>query len=134
MRLNQVTLPARDLAASIAFYETLGFVLIVQNDHYARFENPHDNSTLSLELRQDANLVAPARAYAPGDGAHVYWECDDLDARVTALKQKGIGFDSGPEEKSWLWREAWLTDPGGNRLCFYFAGDNRRFPPWRIKL
>src|ERR1700749_15960 len=121
MRLNQVTLPAKDLVASIAFYRALGLVLIVENDHYARFENPSDNSTLSLELRQDI-----------GDGAHVYFECDDLDARVSALKARGIPFDSGPEDKSWRWREAWLRDPAGNKLCFYFAGENRRFPPWRI--
>ncbi|HXS06914.1 MAG TPA: VOC family protein [Rhizomicrobium sp.] len=121
MRLNQVTLPAKDLAQSIAFYQTLGLVLIVRNDHYARFENPSDNSTLSLELRQDA-----------GDGVHIYFECDDLDAQVADLKGKGIAFDSGPEDKSWRWREAWVCDPAGNRLCFYFAGENRRFPPWRI--
>ena len=121
MRLNQVTLPAKDLAASIAFYETLGFHLIVKDDHYARLENPFDQSTLSLELRNTG-----------GDGAHVYFECDDLDARVMALKAKAIRFDSGPEDKSWLWREAWLSDPAGNRLCLYFAGDNRRFPPWRL--
>jgi catechol 2,3-dioxygenase-like lactoylglutathione lyase family enzyme len=121
MRLNQVTLPARDLARSIAFYRTLGLVLIVQNDHYARFENLSDNSTLSLELRQGS-----------GDGAHVYFECDDLDARVADLKAKSIRFDDDPEDKSWRWREAWARDPAGNRLCFYFAGENRRFPPWRI--
>jgi len=40
MRLNQVTVAARDLAASIAFYHTLGLKLIVRNDHYARFECP----------------------------------------------------------------------------------------------
>jgi catechol 2,3-dioxygenase-like lactoylglutathione lyase family enzyme len=114
-------LPAKDLAQSIAFYRALGLVLIVQNDHYARFENPSDNSTLSLELRPDG-----------GDGAHVYFECDDLDARVAGLKANGIAFASGPEDKSWRWREAWLRDPAGNRLCFYFAGENRRFPPWRI--
>ena len=121
MRLNQVTLPAKDLARTIAFYEALGFLLIVQNNHYARFENPFDRSTLSLELRGDG-----------GDGAHVYFECEDLDARVAALKAKGIAFDSGPEDKSWLWREAWLRDPAGNRLCLYWAGENRLFPPWRI--
>ncbi len=121
MKLNQVTLPASDLARSIGFYETLGMILIVRNDHYARFENPSDNSTLSLELRSDG-----------GDGAHIYFECNDLDARIAALKEKGVAFDSGPEDKSWLWREAWFRDPAGNRLCLYFAGDNRRFPPWRI--
>jgi catechol 2,3-dioxygenase-like lactoylglutathione lyase family enzyme len=121
MRLNQITLPAKDLDVSVAFYETLGFRLIVKNDHYARLENPSDHSTLSLELREDG-----------GDGAHVYFECDDLDARVAALKGKSVHFDSGPEDKSWLWREAWLRDPAGKRFCFYFAGGNRRFPPWRI--
>ena len=121
MRLNQVTLPARNLQASIDFYAVLGFVLIVHDDHYARLENPADLSTLSLELRQDG-----------GDGAHVYFECEDLDSWITTLKAKGVGFESGPEDKSWLWREAWLRDPSGNRLCLYFAGDNRRFPPWRL--
>ncbi|HKD48314.1 MAG TPA: VOC family protein [Rhizomicrobium sp.] len=121
MRLNQVTLPAGDLAASIAFYQSLGFRLIVRNDHYARLENPSDCSTLSLELRDHT-----------GDGAHVYFECDDLDAKVAGLKAKAVRFDSGPENKSWLWREAWLRDPAGNKLCLYLAGDNRRFPPWRL--
>ncbi len=121
MKLNQVTLPAVDLPRSIAFYEKLGFVLIVRDDHYARLENPSDLSTLSLEQRVDG-----------GDGAHVYFECDDLDARVAALKEKSVAFDSGPEDQSWLWREAWLRDPAGNRLCLYHAGENRRFPPWRL--
>ena len=122
MKLNQVTLPAVDLPRSIAFYEQLGFRLIVLDDHYARLENPEDLSTLSLEHRADL-----------GDGAHIYFECDDLDVRVAALKAKGIAFDSGPEDQSWLWREAWLRDPAGNRLCLYFAGETRRFPPWRIE-
>jgi catechol 2,3-dioxygenase-like lactoylglutathione lyase family enzyme len=122
MKLNQVTLPAADLLRSIAFYETLGFVLIVKDDHYARLENPDDLSTLSLEQRIDG-----------GDGAHVYFECDDIDARVAALKENGVAFDSGPEDQSWLWREAWLRDPAGNRLCLFFAGKNRRFPPWRVE-
>ena len=37
-----------------------------------------------------------------------------------------------PVEQPWLWREARLTDPAGNRLCLYQADENRRFPPWRI--
>ena len=122
MKLNQVTLPAQDMARSIAFYQTLGFVLIVQDDHYARFELPPDHTTLSLKLSD-----RPA-----GLGPHIYLECEDLDARVAALKAKGIVFDGDPEDKSWLWREAWLSDPAGNRLCLYFAGGIRRFPPWRI--
>ena len=51
MNLNQVTAPALDMAASIAFYETLGLTLIVRTDHYARFECPDGDATFSLALR-----------------------------------------------------------------------------------
>ncbi len=125
MRLNQVTVPARDLEKSIAFYLTLGLKLIVKSEQYARFEVGDGTDTLSLHLAGD---VAGAE-----NGARVYFECDDLDARVAALKAKGIQFDSGPEDKRWLWREVWLTDPAGVKLCLYHAGENRRFPPWRLK-
>jgi len=104
MRLNQVTLPSKDLGRSISFYESLGFLLIVKNDHYARLENPEDKSTLSLELRQDG-----------GDGAHLYFECDDLDALVAELNRKGLSFETAPQDQPWKWREAWLRDPTGNR-------------------
>ena len=40
MRMNQVTVPATNIAASIAFYQALGLRLIVRSDHYARFECP----------------------------------------------------------------------------------------------
>jgi hydroxymethylpyrimidine/phosphomethylpyrimidine kinase len=72
------------------------------------------------------------RSYRFALASQVYFGCDDLDARVAALKEKGVAFDSGPEDQSWLWREAWLRDPAGNRLCLFFAGENRRFPPWRV--
>ena len=37
-----------------------------------------------------------------------------------------------PVDQDWLWREARLADPSGNIICIYHAGENRRFPPWRI--
>jgi catechol 2,3-dioxygenase-like lactoylglutathione lyase family enzyme len=125
MNLNQVTAPAHDLAASIAFYESLGLKLIVRADHYARFECPDGDATFSLSLRETP--VPPDR-----EGVHVYFECDDLDARVAALKGRGLRFESGPSDRPWLWREAWLTDPAGNLICLYWAGKNRKQPPWRI--
>ncbi|HUO88145.1 MAG TPA: VOC family protein [Rhizomicrobium sp.] len=125
MRLNQVTVPALDVERSIAFYKTLGLRLIVQSPDYARFELPDGESTFSIHRAAD-----PGRA---AEGSGIYFECDDLDARVAALKAKGIRFDAGPADQSWLWREAWLTDPAGVRLCLYKAGENRRYPPWRLK-
>ena len=80
MRLNQVTVPARDIARSIAFYQTLGFRLIVKDAHYARFELPDGEATFSLHLAADTEGAA--------NGASIYFECDDLDERVAELKKK----------------------------------------------
>ena len=124
MRLNQVTVPALDLERSIAFYQTLGLRLIVKNDHYARFELPGGEATFSLHVTDDASGAA--------GGPQVYFECENLDERVAALKAKGIVFDLDPADRPWLWREAWLSDPAGVNLCLYYAGKNRLNPPWRI--
>jgi len=125
MKLNQVTVPALDLDRSIAFYQTLGLKLIVKSAKYARFEVGDGTDTFSLHLTGDATGAA--------NGAAIYFECDDLDARIAALEAKGLVFQSGPTDQSWLWREAWLTDPAGVKLCLYHAGEMRRFPPWRLK-
>ena len=124
MKLNQVTVTAVDLDTSIAFYRTLGFHLIVKADHYARFEIGDGQATFSLHL---------GNAEGAANGPALYFECIDLDARVAGLKAKGIVFDRDPVDQSWLWREAWFRDPAGNRLCLYWAGENRLFPPWRLK-
>jgi predicted enzyme related to lactoylglutathione lyase len=70
---------------------------------------------------------------APGAGPLVYFECDDLDARVRELAARGIRIDAQPQDQPWLWREAYLRDPAGNRICLYHAGKNRKNPPWRIE-
>jgi catechol 2,3-dioxygenase-like lactoylglutathione lyase family enzyme len=124
MRLNQVTVAARDLAASIAFYRTLGLKLIVRSDHYARFECPDGGSTFSLHLDPAARGVSETV---------VYFENDDLDEAVGRLKARGLTFDSDPVDQTWRWREAYLSDPAGNKICLYKAGEIRRFPPWRLK-
>ncbi|MFM9942638.1 MAG: VOC family protein [Hyphomicrobiaceae bacterium] len=124
MDLNQVSVPTHDLEASIAFYRLLGLRLIVRNDHYARFELPKGDATLSI-VKIDGPMGA-------GAGIHLSFECNDVDGEVARLKSAGVVFDSGPVDQTWLWREAWLKDPAGNSLCLYHAGRNRKHPPWRI--
>jgi hypothetical protein len=34
---------------------------------------------------------------------------------------------------SYLWREAVLHDPSGNKIKLYWAGENRLNPPWRVE-
>lgn len=123
MRLNQVTVPALDLPASIAFYQRLGLRLIVCSAHYARLECPDGGSTFSLHR---------ADRVTPDAGTVVYFECDDLDSQVDRLVAAGCVFEQGPTEQPWRWREARLRDPSGHAVCLYSAGDDRRFPPWRL--
>lgn len=124
MRLNQVTVPSLDLRLSVQFYERLGLKLIVDAlPRYARLECPDGGSTFSI------HAVA---SLPQGDGVVVYFECEDLDLRVERLIAAGIVFETMPQDQSWLWREARLRDPDGNALILYWAGDARRFPPWRI--
>jgi catechol 2,3-dioxygenase-like lactoylglutathione lyase family enzyme len=124
MNLNQVTVPARDVAAAAEFYRRLGLRLIVDAlPRYVRFECPDGGSTLSVE-RVERHGAEP--------GPVVYFECDDLDATAARLAAAGVAFDTEPADQPWLWREARLRDPAGNAVVLYHAGTNRRFPPWRV--
>ena len=123
MDLNQITISCIDYDASIAFYKTLGLRQIVDSPpRYARFES---SSGTTLSIDESASAVSAATT--------IYFEVDDVDAEVARLQAAGITFDSGPTDQSWLWGEACLKDPAGNRICIYHAGENRRFPPWRIR-
>ena len=120
--LNQITLPAKDYEASVAFYKQMGLTQIVHSptNGYARFEAAN-GATLSIHKGADAC-----------DRVTVYLESGALDAWVAYLARRGVRFDRMPKDESWGWREARLTDPTGNQICLYQAGEYRRYPPWRI--
>ncbi len=123
MRLNHVTVTLPDLDAGWQFYTTLGLVPLVDSrPRYVRFLVPEDGTTLSLH-----------HGSTGGGGTTIYFECDDLDARTRELERRGLTFSQQPADKPWLWREAELFAPGGNRILLFFAGENRIDPPWRIK-
>ena len=123
MNLNQVTLPVNDMAAAVEFYLTLGFTQIVDTPHYARFECPEGEATFSLSLESGEYR----------NGAVIYFEHEELDEWVLQLKSKGISFENDPTDESYLWREAVLKDPSGNKIKLYWAGENRLNPPWRVE-
>ena len=123
MDLNQVTLPCVDYEQSVAFYRRLGLRQIVDSPpRYARFECP-SGATFSLHAvtgdRVDSGVV-------------VYFEVEDLDRVHADLAAAGVVFSSPPTRQPWLWYEARLRDPAGNEICLYHAGENRRYPPWRM--
>lgn len=131
MTLNQITIPCIDYAESVAFYRALGLVQIVDAPpRYARFEGENgEGATLSL------HAVDAATASAAAAGTVIYFDhesAEALDGHVRELEERGVSFDTAPTDQRWGWREARLTDPAGNVVCLMFAGENRRFPPWRI--
>jgi catechol 2,3-dioxygenase-like lactoylglutathione lyase family enzyme len=125
MNLNQVTIYSEKPIETVEFYKKLGLRLIVDSlPRYARLECPDGESTLSVHLADDIK---------PNQSVVLYFECEDLDASVAGLKKLGFVFGEDPTDRDWLWREAFLKDPNDNKICLFYAGENRRNPPWRIR-
>ena len=125
MNLDQVTIYTHKPLETVEFYQKLGLELIVDSrPRYARLICPDGDSTLSVsnaeENQTNSNIV-------------LYFECEDLDAKVNELKNLGLQFTEEPTDKDWLWRESYLNDPSGNKICLFHAGENRQNPPWRVK-
>jgi catechol 2,3-dioxygenase-like lactoylglutathione lyase family enzyme len=123
MDLNQVTLPTNDMEKSSEFYRRMGFLQIVDTPHYARFECTEGSSTFSLSLSERAME----------NSSVIYFEHECLDELVATLKARGLEFDQEPTDMGYLWREAVLHDPSGNKIKLYWAGENRLNPPWRVE-
>jgi catechol 2,3-dioxygenase-like lactoylglutathione lyase family enzyme len=123
MDLNQITLDVSNVERSARFYETLGLRRIVWSPpRYARFECQSGSTTLSLHLA-DPPIAS---------GAALYFETEDVAAKLADLQQAGVMFDGPPVLQAWRWLEVWTSDPDGRRICLYHAGPDRRFPPWRV--
>ena len=98
------------MAASVVFYQNLGLKLIVDSvPRYCRFEFPQfdegEPATLSLhEVDEDWQ--------APSDWPLIYFEVDDVDAFI---KDKNLTPLTPAKSQSYLWREADILDPTGNK-------------------
>lgn len=124
MNLNQVTIYSNKPTESLEFYKKLGLRLIVDSaPRYVRFECPDGDSTLSIHETNESS-----------DVSHIvlYFECENLDEEVKRLKELGLTFEQEPIDQTWLWREAYLFDPSGNKIILFYAGKNRKNPPWRV--
>ncbi len=125
MNFNQATIYSNKPLETVEFYRKLGLRLIVDSlPRYARLEFPDGNATLSVHISGEV---------LPGSNIVLYFECEDLDAKVAELKSNGIEFESEPIDQTWLWRESYLKDPNENKICLFYAGENRQNPPWRVK-
>lgn len=125
MNLNQVTIYSDKPLETVEFYQKLGLKIIVDSlPRYARLLCPDGDATLSVHIAENVS---------PQSNIVLYFECDDLDTKVAELKNLGLKFESEPQDQTWLWRETYLTDPNSNKICLFYAGENRQNPPWRVK-
>ncbi|MEO7673356.1 MAG: VOC family protein [Pyrinomonadaceae bacterium] len=125
MNLNQVTIYSEKPVDTVEFFQKLGLKIIVDSlPRYARLECPDGESTLSVHVADDVVVT---------NNIVLYFDCENLDGTVEDLKSKGLVFDEDPTDREWLWRQAYLKDPNGNKICLFYAADNRKNPPWRVK-
>jgi len=123
VNLNQITLFSTRPVETVAFFELLGLNRIVDSlPRYARLECPDGEATLSVNTTGEDSPNTTI----------IYFECEHLDDEVARLKSLGLEFEQEPTDTPWLWRQAYLRDPNGNKICLFHAGDNRKNPPWRI--
>jgi catechol 2,3-dioxygenase-like lactoylglutathione lyase family enzyme len=125
MRLNHVTVVVSDFERAKGFYQTLGLVQIVDSPpRYARFRCPDGDTTVSVEVTGEL----PAQP-----GVEMFFQVDDVDATVTALKEQGLTFYQEPTDMFYQWREARVRDPDGHDVRLYSeAADYRLNPPWKM--
>lgn len=117
-RINFITLGVRDIAASRAFYERLGFAAHrTSNEHVTFFDV--NGTVLALfghdELAHDACLASgPAPAYR---GVSLAWngrneaDVDDIMAHALAC---GATLAKKPEKVFWGGYSGYFTDPDGH--------------------
>ena len=127
MDLNQLTLPSKDVAKSVAFYKKLGLNLIV--DFYS--ETMPGPNVRMVNRRFHYTTVLSS---APIVGFGFIFELNKLDSTVNSLIEQGVVFDELPNDKEWGWRESRLKDPDGHQLILYHAGEYRKNPPWRVEM
>ena len=127
MNLNQVTIYSEKTVETVEFFEKLGLTRIVDSlPRYARLECPEGEATLSV---CEFGELTPFEA---SNNVVLYFDCADLDAEHERLTALGLKFTEPPTTRPWLWRQAYLKDPNGNKICLFNAGDNRKNPPWRL--
>jgi catechol 2,3-dioxygenase-like lactoylglutathione lyase family enzyme len=123
VNLNQITIFSTRTVETVEFFEKLGLKRIVDSlPRYARLECPDGDATLSVNTTDEDTPSSTV----------LYFECEKLDDEVARLKSLGLEFEEDPADRAWLWRQAYLRDPNGNRICLFYAGENRKNPPWRI--
>jgi catechol 2,3-dioxygenase-like lactoylglutathione lyase family enzyme len=108
--LNAVTLATADMAASVAFYETLGMTLAFGGAD-APFSTLRVGATDFVNLQLDPTWSPPTRVW----GRFIVW-VDDVDAVHGRLLEHGVEPEFAPSDAPWGERYFHVLDPAGHEV------------------
>lgn len=92
MNFNQATIYSDKPLETVEFYQKLGLRLIVDSlPRYARLEFPDGDATLSVHTGDENS--SPSNTV-------LYFECENLDAKVADLKNLGLQFESDSTDQT----------------------------------
>ena len=107
--LSAVTLVTADMAASVAFYEALGFGRL--------YGGPGDGFTSFRAGTSYLNLQSRVGVPAAGWGRAIFW-VDDVDAMHRRATAAGYEPSTEPADAPWGERYFHIVDPSGHELSF----------------
>jgi catechol 2,3-dioxygenase-like lactoylglutathione lyase family enzyme len=109
--INAVTLVTADMARSFAFYDALGFEVVVggPDDPFTTYRA--GESFLNLQLD-------PAHAPVPAIWGRVIFWVADVDAMHTRACEGGYEPETAPTDAPWGERYFHVRDPDGHELSF----------------
>jgi catechol 2,3-dioxygenase-like lactoylglutathione lyase family enzyme len=108
--ISAVTLVVVDMAASMAFYQALGFHLLYGGPDASFTSFRVGTGYLNLEL-------GPAGSPRTSWGRVIYW-VDDVDAMHRRALEAGFHPDASPVDAAWGERYFHIHDPDGHELSF----------------
>lgn len=108
--ISAVALSTQDMKASVAFYRTLGFVLVFGGD-----EAPFSTLKCGISF---LNLVSRPNQTAQEWWGRVIFHVSDVDAIYEIAANNGFAVEAPPRDAEWGERYFHVTDPAGHELSF----------------
>lgn len=117
---EHITVPSRDLEASISFYSSLGMKLIEHEPlHHAHFENTEHGVIFTSYYNEQP----------PSCQVNVYLEVHDLKLYEIRFREQIL---SREHHTSWNGSTLRLSDPDGNFVTLYKLLSQDARPPWNM--
>lgn len=114
--ISAVTLLTADMAASVAFYDALGFRVVVGGSD-AEFTTLRAGGSRAVPNFVNLQLDPTHDATGPIWGRVIFW-VDDVDAVHTRALAAGYTPGTSPADAPWGERYFHIRDPDGHELSF----------------